>query len=236
VRHQLERGRSWCLTLSHQHSDVGMWRWAKNCESPWRRARNNSKGPRAARNSPRPHGYPKSYCKGASLAVLLWQQVQNYLMIHWRWRHGRKGGSLGVPPPEQRCHSPPRHLRSNPSISGVSKLRAPAAWEACAVFRAWQEPCHSLAESIRSNRKSQDSSRDSSCHRNTDCGDQLLSYSQGMNDKSQRVAGMFIAPLIMLAGLWLCLDGLEHGGLSGIFSIGPFVALAGALWFVSDWF
>jgi hypothetical protein len=57
-----------------------------------------------------------------------------------------------------------------------------------------------------------------------------------MNDKSQRVAGIFIAPLIMLAGLWLCLEGLEHGGLSGIFSIGPFVAVAGALWFVSDWF
>ena len=57
-----------------------------------------------------------------------------------------------------------------------------------------------------------------------------------MNDKSQRVAGIFIAPLIMLAGLWLCLDGLEHDGLSGIFAIGPFVAVAGALWFVSDWF
>jgi hypothetical protein len=41
----------------------------------------------------------------------------------------------------------------------------------------------------------------------------------------------------MLAGLWLCLDGLEHGGgLSGIFLTGPFVAVAGALWFVSDWF
>jgi uncharacterized membrane protein len=68
------------------------------------------------------------------------------------------------------------------------------------------------------------------------CGDQLPSYSQEMSNKVQRVAGIFIAPLIMLAGLWLCLDGLEHGGLSGIFSIGPFVAVAGALWFVSDWF
>jgi hypothetical protein len=64
----------------------------------------------------------------------------------------------------------------------------------------------------------------------------LLSYSQEMNDKSQRVAGIFIAPLIMLAGLWLCLEGFEHGGLHGFFSIGPFIALAGALWFVSDWF
>jgi len=57
-----------------------------------------------------------------------------------------------------------------------------------------------------------------------------------MHDKSQRVAGIFIAPVMMLAGLWLCLEGLEHGGLSGIFSIGPFVAVAGAVWFASDWF
>ena len=67
-------------------------------------------------------------------------------------------------------------------------------------------------------------------------GDQLLSYFQEMSNKAQSVAGIFIAPLLMLAGLWLCLDGLEHGGLSGIFAIGPFVAVAGALWFVSDWF
>jgi hypothetical protein len=40
----------------------------------------------------------------------------------------------------------------------------------------------------------------------------------------------------MLTGLWLCLDGLEHNGLSDIFAIGPFVAIAGALWFVSYWF
>jgi hypothetical protein len=57
-----------------------------------------------------------------------------------------------------------------------------------------------------------------------------------MNDKSQRVAGILIAPLIMLAGLWLCLEGLERGALHGFFLIGPFIALAGALWFVSDWF
>ena len=72
--------------------------------------------------------------------------------------------------------------------------------------------------------------------KNLDCGDQLLGYGQEMNEKAQRVAGLFIAPLIMLIGLWLCLEGLEHGKLSGIFSIGPFVAVAGALWFVSDWF
>jgi hypothetical protein len=75
-----------------------------------------------------------------------------------------------------------------------------------------------------------------SCYQKADRGDHLLSYSAKMSNKVQRLAGIFIAPLIMLAGLWLCLDGLEHGGLSGIFAIGPFVAVAGALWFVSDWF
>ena len=29
-----------------------------------------------------------------------------------------------MPPPEQRCRSPPRHLRSNVSISGVSNMTA----------------------------------------------------------------------------------------------------------------
>jgi hypothetical protein len=89
-----------------------------------------------------------------------------------------------------------------------------------------------IRNSFARNRKSRDRSR----HRNADCGDQLPSYSQGMNDKSQRVAGLFIAPVIMLVGLWLCLEGLEHGKLTGILSIGPFVAVAGALWFVSNWF
>jgi hypothetical protein len=42
-------------------------------------------------------------------------------------------------------------------------------------------------------------SRDWSCYQNEDCGDQLLSSCHEMNDKSQRVAGIFIAPLIMLA-------------------------------------
>jgi hypothetical protein len=36
----------------------------------------------------------------------------------------------------------------------------------------------------------------------------------------------------MLVGLWLSLEGLECK-LTGIFSVGPFVAVAGALWFVS---
>jgi uncharacterized membrane protein len=72
--------------------------------------------------------------------------------------------------------------------------------------------------------------------KNLDCGDQLLGYCHKMNEQAQRIAGLFMAPLIMLVGLWLCLEGLEHGKLSGIFSIGPFVAVAGALWFVSNWF
>ena len=55
-----------------------------------------------------------------------------------------------------------------------------------------------------------------------------------MTDKALHIAGLFLAPIIMLVGLWLCLEGLEHGKLSGIFSIGPVVAVAGALWFVSD--
>jgi hypothetical protein len=42
-----------------------------------------------------------------------------------------------------------------------------------------------------------------------------------MTDKALRLAGLFVAPVIMLVGLWLCLEGLEHGKLTGIFSIGP---------------
>ena len=61
-----------------------------------------------------------------------------------------------------------------------------------------------------------------------------IGYCQDMTDKALHIAGLFLAPIIMLVGLWLCLEGLEHGKLSGIFSIGPFVAVAGALWFVSD--
>jgi hypothetical protein len=56
-----------------------------------------------------------------------------------------------------------------------------------------------------------------------------------MTDKAQRIASLFIAPVIMLIGLWLCVEGLWHGKLGGIFWIGPFVAVAGAVWFVSDW-
>jgi hypothetical protein len=54
-----------------------------------------------------------------------------------------------------------------------------------------------------------------------------------MTDKA---AGLFIAPLLILIGLWLCLDGMEHGKLNSIFWIGPFLLIAGSLWFASDWF
>jgi hypothetical protein len=52
-----------------------------------------------------------------------------------------------------------------------------------------------------------------------------------MTDKALHIAGLFVAPAIMLIGLWLCLEGLEQGNLS----IGPFIAIAGGLWFLSNW-
>jgi hypothetical protein len=52
-----------------------------------------------------------------------------------------------------------------------------------------------------------------------------------MTDKAQRIAGLLLAPVIALIGLWLCSQGIGHDKLSGI---GPFLALAGSLWFVSD--
>jgi hypothetical protein len=51
-----------------------------------------------------------------------------------------------------------------------------------------------------------------------------------MADKVLRKAGLFIAAGIMLVGLWLCLEDLEHGNLTGIF-----IAVAGASWIISDW-
>jgi hypothetical protein len=122
-------------------------------------------------------------------------------------------GSSGALRPQRTCPHPHGYLKHIPTVR--RQLRS----------FGHKRPNHSL-----------DKSQDWSCYQNADRGTQLLSYCQEMSNKVQRVAGIFIAPLIMLAGLWLCLDGLEHGGLSGIFSIGPFVAVAGALWFVSDWF
>ena len=56
-----------------------------------------------------------------------------------------------------------------------------------------------------------------------------------MTDKSHRMVGLVIAPLLVVLGLWLCLEGL-HGKLSSIFWVGPFLAFAGGLWLASDWF
>ena len=56
-----------------------------------------------------------------------------------------------------------------------------------------------------------------------------------MTDKARRLVGLVIAPLLILIGLWMCLEGAWHGTLSGIFGIGPFLAIAGGLWFASDW-
>jgi hypothetical protein len=57
-----------------------------------------------------------------------------------------------------------------------------------------------------------------------------------MTDKVRRLVGLLIAPLLIVVGLWLCAEGVLHGKLSGIFWIGPFVAIAGGLWLASDWF
>jgi len=50
------------------------------------------------------------------------------------------------------------------------------------------------------------------------------------------MVGLVIAPLLILIGLWMSLEGAWHGTLSGIFGIGPFLAVAGGLWLVTDWF
>jgi hypothetical protein len=40
----------------------------------------------------------------------------------------------------------------------------------------------------------------------------------------------------IVVGLLLCLEGVGHGKMSEIFWVGPFLAIAGGLWLVSDWF
>jgi hypothetical protein len=57
-----------------------------------------------------------------------------------------------------------------------------------------------------------------------------------MTDKERRIVGLVIASLLLLVGLWLCVEGVWHGKLSGIFWIGPFLIIAGGLWLSSDWF
>ena len=55
-----------------------------------------------------------------------------------------------------------------------------------------------------------------------------------MTDKARRLAGLVIAPLLILMGLWMC---FSHSTLNGgIFWVGSFLALVGSLWLVSDRF
>jgi hypothetical protein len=57
-----------------------------------------------------------------------------------------------------------------------------------------------------------------------------------MTDKGRRIVSLVIAPLLILVGLWLCVEGVLHGKLGAIFWIGPFLIIAGGLWLASDWF
>jgi hypothetical protein len=58
-----------------------------------------------------------------------------------------------------------------------------------------------------------------------------------MTEKARRLAGLVMAPLLILIGLWLCLEGMWHSHLGGgIFWVGSFLALVGGLWLVSDRF
>jgi hypothetical protein len=47
--------------------------------------------------------------------------------------------------------------------------------------------------------------------------------------------GPELAPLLILVGLWLFVEGVWLGKLNAIFWIGPFLIIAGGLWFASDW-
>ena len=57
-----------------------------------------------------------------------------------------------------------------------------------------------------------------------------------MTDKARRVVGLVIAPLLIVIGSLLCLEGVGHGRMSEVFWAGPFLAIAGGLWLASDWF
>ena len=58
-----------------------------------------------------------------------------------------------------------------------------------------------------------------------------------MTEKATRIVGLVIAALLIVIGLWLCLEGVWHGNPSGgIFWVGPFLALVGGLWLVSHRF
>ena len=66
---------------------------------------------------------------------------------------------------------------------------------------------------------------------------------EGMTDKARRLVGLITAPLLIVLGLWLVIEGVWHGPLSEIFWIGPFLiwigpflVVGGGLWLASDWF
>jgi hypothetical protein len=74
-------------------------------------------------------------------------------------------------------------------------------------------------------------------------GQQVGIILEGMTDKARRLVGLITAPLLIVLGLWLVIEGVWHGPLSEIFWIGPFLiwigpflVLAGGLWLASDWF
>jgi hypothetical protein len=63
-----------------------------------------------------------------------------------------------------------------------------------------------------------------------------MAKEETMTDKARRIVGLMTASLVILVGLWLCIEDVWRGKLSAIFWIGPFLIIAGGLWFASDWF
>ena len=64
----------------------------------------------------------------------------------------------------------------------------------------------------------------------------LMGTEGTMTDKARRIVGLVIAPLLIVIGSLLCLEGVGHGKMSEVFWVGPFLAIAGGLWLASDWF
>ena len=55
-----------------------------------------------------------------------------------------------------------------------------------------------------------------------------------MTDKALRTAGLFVAPVIMLIGLWLCLEGLEHGKLRELLRASDDAVVSAGAWIASE--
>ena len=49
-----------------------------------------------------------------------------------------------------------------------------------------------------------------------------------MTDKGRRIVSLVIASLVILVGLWLCVEVVWRGKLSAIFWIGPFLVILAA--------